>query len=121
MKKLIRNRKNVLALLGVVLVFSIAWNANAQQLSLLAAKQGLEEQLIVTSKKEIVKANEELLMDSLEIEIEEIPTVTLINKFGEVVAVLYGEKNALKELLKDKLSKSYFVSSYGKHEIYLIN
>ena len=49
------------------------------------------------------------------------PFCDLILVGDSLSMVLYGEKNALKELLKDKLSKSYFVSSYGKHEIYLIN
>lgn len=121
MKKLIFNRKWAIALLGVVLASNITWNANAQQLSLLVAKQGVEDQFTDFSKNENSEPKEELVIERLEIEIEEIPTVTFINKTGEVVAVLFGDKNVLKEVYRDNLHKSYFLSSYGKHEIYLIN
>jgi hypothetical protein len=121
MKKLIFNRRMAIAILGIVFASYFNWNAHAQQLSLLAARQGVEGHFTVYSKNENRESKEELTIEQLEIEIEEIPTVTFINKKGEVVAVLYGDKNVLKDIYMDNLSKSYFLSAYGKHEIYLIN
>jgi len=57
---------------------------------------------------------------NIDIEMEDVPTVTFINKTGEVVAVLKGDKAVLEGFYKERVANSYFLSSYGVHEVYLI-
>ena len=120
MKTLILSQKNVCAFIGLVLALTIVWsaNANAQGAGFLAANQGIYEMVKDGLASNEVK--EELTISDFEIEIEEIATVTFINKMGEVVAVLEGDKSVLEEIYRDKISKSYFMSSYGIHDVYLI-
>lgn len=118
MKNLILSQKNVCALVGLMLALTIVWsaNANAQGAGYLAAKKGLTE----LAKSESNDTKEELSVVDITIEIEEVASVTFINKYGEVVAVLEGDKSVLEEIYRDKISKSYFMSSYGIHDVYLI-
>jgi len=120
MQNLILSQKNVCAFVGLILALTIVWsaNANAQGTGYLAVNKGLCEMV-----KEGLVSNdgkEELVVGDLEIQIEEIATVTFINKMGEIVAVLEGDKSVLEEIYRDKISKSYFMSSYGIHDVYLI-
>jgi len=118
MKKAIFNQRIVRTLVGVVLAMNMVWGANAQEVRSLAAKHG-GHQLHPSFPKTDHKDKEELMAEPLNV-IEEVPTVSFINKNGEVVAVLYGAKSVLKEIYKEDLSKSYFLSAYGNHEVYLI-
>jgi len=118
MKNLILSQKNVCALVGLMLALTIVWsaNANAQGTGFLAVKWGVCEILGSESND----ANEELSIDNISIDIEEIASVTFINKYGEVVAILEGDKSVLEDIYRDKFSKSYYMSSYGIHDVYLI-
>jgi len=118
MKKSIFNQQIVRTLIGVVLAMNLMWSASAQELRLIAVNQGERHQNL-SLEKTINNEKEELLIEVLEV-IKEVPTVSFINKNGDVVAVLYGDKSVLKEIYKDDLSKSYFLSAYGNHEVYLI-
>jgi bifunctional DNA-binding transcriptional regulator/antitoxin component of YhaV-PrlF toxin-antitoxin module len=67
-----------------------------------------------------VSKNEVLL---LEIDLSEVkiqPTITLINKYGEVVAEFYGDKSALKNKFKDSIRKGQLITSFGNSEFYLL-
>lgn len=119
MKKSVFKRQIVRTLIGVVLAVSTVWGANAQGLRLLAAKPVLENHLSTHSTTVKDEVKEELVIEVVDI-LPEVPTVSFINKSGEVVAILYGDKSVLKEMYKDNLSKSYFLSAYGNHEVYLI-
>jgi len=120
MKTLILSQKNVCALVGLMLALTIVWsaNANAQGAGYLAVNQGVCE--MVTDGLVSTDVKEELIIGEIDIEIEEIASVTFINKLGEIVAVLEGDKSVLEEIYRDKISKSYFMSSYGIHDVYLI-
>ncbi|MGY6745032.1 MAG: hypothetical protein ACXIUQ_20035 [Cecembia sp.] len=54
-------------------------------------------------------------------EIEQSPTVTLINKYGEVVAQLYGNKSVLETKFAETLEKATFILKHGDHHFYLID
>jgi len=118
MKNLILSQKNVCALVGLMLALTIVWsaNANAQGADFLAAKQ----EMSVSVASESSDSKEDLSLEDFTIEVEEIASVTFINKYGEVVAVLEGDKSVLEDIYRDKISKSYFMSSYGVHDVYLI-
>lgn len=105
----------VLALFGVM-------SAQAQGHGFIASsKQGT-----FSSNMELVSSisndedKEELSFKDFTIEIEEVATVTFINKMGEVVAVLKGDKKVLDNFYQERIAKSYFLSSYGIHEVYLL-
>ncbi|WP_143961090.1 hypothetical protein [Litoribacter populi] len=64
---------------------------------------------------------DELIVDEIVLDLpEEMSSVTFINKEGEMVAVLHGDKSVLEDIYTDRFSKSYFLSSSGNHEVYLI-
>ncbi|WP_143962844.1 hypothetical protein [Litoribacter populi] len=118
MKKSIFNQKNICALLGVVMALMIVWSANAQGADLRVAEYGVSEEGPRYLKKDL---RDELIVEDLELELEEeMPSVTFINKDGEIMAVLYGNKSVLEETYKDKFSKSYHLTTSGIHEFYLI-
>jgi len=111
MKNLILNRKKLSALLigvmmGLVVVVS---GANAQ---------GPEAE----DWKGVVKEmRDESAFEEVDLNLPaEIPSVTFINKEGEVVAVLHGDKAVLEETYTNQFSRSYFLSASGLHEVYLI-
>lgn len=118
MKKSIFNHQIVRTLVGVVLAMNMVWGTNAQTFKPFAAK-GIINDLRPSLTALDHKNKEDLIVEPIMV-IEEVPTVSFINKYGEVVAVLYGDKSVLKEIYKDNLSKSYFLSAYGVHEVYLI-
>lgn len=53
-------------------------------------------------------------------EIKTLPTVTLINKYGEVVAKFYGEKEKLTVQFPESFQKSSFLFKHGEQYFYLI-
>ncbi|HSJ67484.1 MAG TPA: hypothetical protein VK921_07410 [Anditalea sp.] len=103
-----------------MLALTIVWsaNANAQGAGYLAAQKGLSE--IVKTTANSGDTVEEISLEDIDIDIEVVASVTFINKYGEIVAVLEGDKSVLEDIYRDKISNSYFLSSYGIHDVYLI-
>ena len=120
MKTRVFSKKYAVALLGIVFALSGLINASAQGLGLLS-RSGEEFSSKVDIASHIYHDNEKEVLDLEEINIviEEVATVTFINKMGEVVAVLKGDKSVLDDIYQDSISKSYLLSSYGVHEVYL--
>jgi len=122
MKTGILNLKFTSALVGLVLMLSSVVSANAQNQDFLTLDLNFEH----TSKvKGMVpgwndEEKEELQLIDVSIDIEEVATVTFINKWGEVVAVLTGDKSVLNDIYQDRMSKGDFLSSFGIHEVYLV-
>jgi hypothetical protein len=115
MKKSIFNRMNVGAILGIIMALTIVMSADAQGPDRVVA-EGSE------SNEEAYKdVKDELIVEDLKLDLEEeIPSVTFINKDGEVVAFLQGDKAVLEDIYTDRFSRSYFLTSSGVHEFYLI-
>jgi len=122
MKTIAFNKMWASALLGIIVALSGVMSVSAQGLGLVASSKKVEMfstvELVSTSWHDEEK--DELHFEEITIDIEEVPTVTFINKMGEVVAVLKGDKSVLDEIYKDRMSKSYFLSSFGVHEVYLL-
>jgi hypothetical protein len=119
MKKSIFNRMNVGALLGLMMALTIGMNANAQDPDKRIAEWKKAESPVLRLAKEEKK--DELIVDEIVLDLpEELPSVTFINKEGEVVAVLHGDKSVLEDIYTDRFSRSYFLSASGNHEVYLI-
>ena len=120
MKTKIFNQKNVCALLGVILALTIVMSANAQGGMMAYKNSNGKVSMTIQHNEKSENVKEEVNFEELVIEIEELATVTFINKEGEVVAVLKGDKSVLEEIYRDKISKSYYMSSFGIHDVYLI-
>ena len=111
--------KFAVALLGLAVWAVSGVNAHAQDRGIMASSvAGIPSSL--WSDDPIEEHSLEELTINIDIEMEEVPTVTFINKTGEVVAVLKGDKAVLEGFYKDRVANSYFLSSYGVHEVYLI-
>jgi hypothetical protein len=115
MKKSLFN-KFALALFGLTILAVSGLSANAQDLT--GSVEGISSSQWHDELKN--KHPFEGVAIDIDIEIEEEATVTFINKMGEVVAVLSGDKVVLEEFYQDTVANSYFMSSYGDHEVYLI-
>jgi hypothetical protein len=118
MKTLFFN-KFVLAFFGLAVLAVSGVGANAQDRSILAGSVAGISSFSWSDELKDEPPLEEMAFD-IDIDIEEVATVTFINKMGEVVAVLKGDKAVLEEFYKDRVANSYFLSSYGVHEVYLI-
>ncbi|KEO72114.1 hypothetical protein [Anditalea andensis] len=119
MTNLIVTQKNVCAIVGLILALTIIWSAkaNAQETGFLAVNGILESRM---EQEDSITADESLVIEDISIDLKEIASVTFINKYGETVAVLQGDKSVLEDIYRDKISKSYYMSSYGIHDVYLI-
>lgn len=97
-------KTNVLKITMLLLAFVLVGNAYA-------------------NKKSDMNPYDEVLPEIvLEIqEIEKNPTVTLINKYGEVIAQFYGDKSMLKTKFSETLEKSTFILKHGDHHFYLVD
>ena len=116
MKPTILTQKNVCAFLGLIMALTIVWSASAE-----AKVDNINEVLYMdtTTVHEVKK--EEILQ--LEIDIERLvnlPTITFINKHGEVVAQFYGDKSTLKHQFRDSIERGQLITAVGNHEIYLL-
>jgi len=117
MKAFVFNRKFVATLVGVGFAF-LASNANARDLGFL--NSGDKERCeILSSALFNDEEKEELHFKEISIDIEEEATVTFINKYGDVVAVLKGDKAVLDDIYQARISSSYLLTSYGIHKVYL--
>ena len=115
MKKSIFNRVNVGALLGITLALTIVMSADAQGQDRIVADWSEHTEEAYNEVKD------ELVVEDLKLDLEEeIPSVTFINKDGEVVAFLQGDKAVLEDIYTDRFSRSHFLTSSGVHEFYLI-
>jgi len=118
MKPTILTQKNVCAFLGFMMALTILWSAKAEakveqinEIIPMELKEGFE----ITQEEEMIP---EFIFDVIDIKTE--PTITFINKYGEVVAEFYGEKSELEKKFKETFEKGKLLTSYGKHEFYLI-
>jgi len=120
MKKAIFYKRCAAALLGLSIVFSAAERAAAQSLGFLAGELKEKFEPEPSSVAWNDEEKEEIKFEDITLDIEEEATVTFINKTGEVVAVLRGDKSVLNEIYQSRFSKSYFLSAYGIHTVYLL-
>ena len=109
-------------LLGIILALSAVMGASAQSLDFIAGSEKMEAS---SKEKEVTlswhdEEKEKIHFEEISLDIEEVATVTFINKWGEVVAVLEGDKSVLDDIYRESISKSYFLSAYGVHEVYLL-
>lgn len=116
MKATILTQKNVCAFLGLLMALTILWSASAQVDTTINEVIPMKIELGAESVQK-----EATNMDKLDLsDIKEIPTITFINKYGEVVAEFYGKKSELEKKFKETFKKGQFVTASGKHEFYLI-
>lgn len=117
MKPTILSQKNVCAFLGFMMALTILWTAKAE------AKVDQINEVIPFEIKEGLETGEEEKIPVFELELTEInaePTITFINKYGEIVAEFYGEKSELEKKFKGTFEKAKILTNYGKHEFYLV-
>ncbi|MGY6745031.1 MAG: hypothetical protein ACXIUQ_20030 [Cecembia sp.] len=116
MKPTILTQKNVCAFLGLIMAMTILWSAKAE------AKVDTFNEVIPMELKEVNETAKEML-PLYDIDMEEVnqqPTITFINKYGEIVAEFYGDKTTLKNKFKESLEKGKFITAFGNHEFYLL-
>ncbi len=116
MKMTILTQKNVCALLGLLMALTILWSAKAE------ASVDFVNGVIPMELKEVVESSDEVLktVDVDLSDIKALPTITIINKYGEVVAEFYGDKSELMKRFPNISEKGKFVTASGKHEYYLL-
>ncbi|WP_373523268.1 hypothetical protein [Aquiflexum sp.] len=120
MKTTILTQKNVCAFLGLLMALTILWSAQA------VAKVDTTINEVIPMEIEIEMGlgsvqEEAIQMENIDLsDIKEIPTITIINKYGDIVAEFYGEKSELEKKFKETFKKGQFVTASGKHEFYLI-
>lgn len=116
MKPTILTQKNVCAFLGLIMALTILWSARAE------AKVVDNNKVIPMEFNEVKEISKEVasLVEVDLLEFKSLPTITLMNKYGEVVAEFYGDKTVIKEKFKDSIEKGQFITSFGDHEFYLL-
>ncbi|RZS95128.1 hypothetical protein [Cecembia calidifontis] len=117
MKPTILTQKNVCAFLGLIMALTILWSAKAE------AKVDSINEVIPMELYESKETVQEEILPQLEIDFSKVktePTITFINKYGEVIAEFYGEKSVLESKFKDFFEKGEFITASGKHEFYLL-
>jgi len=80
----------------------------------------------VFAMKEISKGQmmEDEVLPELVLELQELkptPSVTIINKYGEIIAQFYGVKEEIESKFAETFEKSKFILNYGKHYFYLMH
>jgi hypothetical protein len=118
MKTTILTQKNVCAFLGLLMALTILWSASAEA----KVDTTINEVIPMEIKMGLGSVQEEAInMGNLDFsDIKEIPTITFINKYGDIVAEFYGEKSELEKKFKETFKRGQFVTASGKHEFYLI-
>lgn len=117
MKPTILTQKNVCAFLGIIMALTILWSASAEA-KVEKINEVIPMELNYSNENEVAE-----VLPAFELDLEGIkmiPTVTFINKYGEIVAELYGDKNELKKRFKDSFEKGEFITAFGSHEFYLL-
>lgn len=119
MKPTILTQKNVCAFLGLLMALTILWLASAEAKvnTFDVVTSNMEVNDTLSDTKEIAQALE---IDLKDINVKALPTITFINKYGEVVAEFYGEKSEIEGKFKELLKNGIFMMATGKHEFYLI-
>lgn len=116
MKPTILTQKNVCAFLSLIMALTILWAAKVEAKSdIVSVVMPMDSIERVEGIQEEVPAFELDLSD-----IREFPTVTLINKYGEVVAEFYGSKTELEKRFKEVIDNGDFLTTVGKQEFYLV-
>jgi hypothetical protein len=117
MKPTILTQKTVCAFLGLMMALTILWAAKAEakvdqinEVIPIEHNLGLEE-----IQEDVVREFELDLSD-----VKELPTITIINKYGEVVAEFYGDRTEIKKKFKESIKEGMFVTASGNHEFYLV-
>lgn len=118
MKSIILTQKNVCAFLGLLMALTILWSARAEA----KVDTTINEGISMVNEMRLDSVQErEIQMEEIDLsEIKEVPTITIINKYGEIVAEFYGEKAEIEKKFEVTLKKCQFVTASGKHEFYLI-
>jgi hypothetical protein len=117
MKPTILTQKTVCAFLGLMMALTILWAAKAE------AKVDQINEVIPMEFKVEVKGVQEEVIPNFELDLsdlKEIPSITVINKYSEVIAEFYGDKEEIKKKFKESFDKAAFVTASGVHEFYLV-
>lgn len=116
MKPTILTQKTVCAFLGLMMALTILWAAKAE-----AKVDQINKVIPMENNLGMVEVQEEKIQEiELDLsELKEVPTITIINKYGEVVAEFYGDSDEIKKKFKESFEKGLFVTSSGNHEFYL--
>jgi hypothetical protein len=119
MKPTILTQHNVCAFIGLLMALTILWSAKAeakvQTFDMVTTKTVVND--TVKEKKEPAQVLE-INLDELQLKVQ--PTITFINKYGEVLAEFYGNKSEIEGKFKELLKNGNLVMISGKHEFYLI-
>jgi len=117
MKTVVFKRKFVAALMGVGFAF-FAMNAEARGIGFLNG--GDRERVDALSAAWYHdEEKEQIKFEEITIDVEEVATVSFINKKGEVVAIMKGEPSVLDDIYQARISRSYLLATYGIHKVYL--
>lgn len=116
MKVPILNPINVCAFLGLIMAFTIVFKANAAEAKVLQQVEWVS----MNQSQNPDSVQEEILIEVDFSEMAQMPTITVINKYGEVIAAFYGEKSEIQEKFKDTFKKCQFITASGKQEFYLM-
>lgn len=118
MKASILTQKNVCAFLGLIMAFTIVFKANSAE-----AKEQQQVEWASLNQKENLDSVQEEVLAEIEVdfsEMDQMPTITLINKYGEVIAAFYGEKSEIQKKFKETFKKCQLITTSGKQEFYLV-
>ncbi|MCL6258890.1 hypothetical protein M3O96_07325 [Aquiflexum sp. TKW24L] len=117
MKPTILTQKTVCAFLGLMMALTIMWAAKAE-----AQVDSLNEVIPMEYNTGIEGVQEDLIQEfELDFsELKEVPSITFINKYSEVVAEFYGDKEDIKKKFKESFENGAFVTASGNQEFYLV-
>jgi hypothetical protein len=116
MKPTILTQKNVCAFLSLIMALTILWAARAE-----AKSDTVSVVAPMKSVGSVEGVQEEVPAFDLDFsDIKEMPTITLVNKYGEVVAEFYGTKSELEKRFHEIIEKGDFMTAVGKQEYYLV-
>lgn len=119
MKPTILTQKNVCAFLGLLMALTILWSASAE--AKVTTFDVVTTSMVVNDTGNDTKEKVETVeIDLKDINIKALPTLTFINKYGEIVAEFYGDKSEIEGKFKELLKNGSFMMSSGKHEFYLV-
>jgi hypothetical protein len=117
MKPTILTQKTVCAFLGLMMALTIMWAAKAE------AKVDQINMVIPMERNLGIEGVQVDEVQELELDfsgLKEIPTITFINKYGEVVAEFYGDKEDIKKKFRESFDNGSFLTASGIHEFYLV-
>lgn len=116
MKPTILTQKNVCAFLSMIMALTILWAAKAE------AKTDVVSMVTPMTIIEGVEGVQEEV-PAIEVDLSEIreaPSITMIDKYGEVVAEFYGTKDVLEKRFKEIIERGDLLTTVGKQEFYLV-